>query len=224
MHPDGAWSMPASANYDIYVDGVTVWDKNQDDILGNGIFSYDIATKTLTVTKNYTLSDQIVKSSVNGLTIKMDNPVMLGKSTASQAMTLNGNTTFTGAGNFRIVGHILLGGDADGITMTVSDCALLRVSGSISGSGNKKDNLVISNSNVTVSSSSKAIYGLQDIKLSNATIVSPAAGRVKDGAIVDETGNAAKAVTIETRNIPADVNRDGAVDPADIVAVIKAMK
>ena len=54
---------------------------------------------------------------------------------------------------------------------------------------------------MTVSSSSKAIYGLQDIKLSNATIVSPAAGRVKDGAIVDETGNAAKAVTIETRNI-----------------------
>ena len=91
--------MPASANYDIYVDGVTVWDKNQDDILGNGIFSYDIATKTLTVTKNYTLSDQIVKSSVNGLTIKTDNPVMLGKSTASQAMTLNGNTTFTGAGH-----------------------------------------------------------------------------------------------------------------------------
>ena len=31
--------MPASANYDIYVDGVTVWDKNQDDILGNGIFN-----------------------------------------------------------------------------------------------------------------------------------------------------------------------------------------
>ena len=76
---------------------------------------------------------------------------------------------------------------------------------------------------MTVSSSSKAIYGLQDIKLSNATIVSPAAGRVKDGAIVDETGNAAKAVTIETRNIPADVNRDGTVDSADIVAVIKEM-
>ncbi|MBQ2030545.1 MAG: ribosomal protein L7/L12 [Bacteroidaceae bacterium] len=44
------------------------------------------------------------------------------------------------------------------------------------------------------------------------------------GIVSDTTGDTAYIVTIQSPYDPADVNRDGTVDSADIVAVIKAMK
>ena len=43
---------------------------------------------------------------------------------------------------------------------------------------------------------------------------------MQNGTVVDSDGNIAAEVTIGN---PADVNRDGTVDSADIVAVIKEM-
>jgi hypothetical protein len=65
------------------------------------------------------------------------------------------------------------------------------------------------------------------ITLTGCQITVPEGGRVDKGKIVDTSGKPAKEVNIavaEEDYDRADVNRDGAVDSADIVAVIKAMK
>ena len=47
---------------------------------------------------------------------------------------------------------------------------------------------------------------------------------MKASVIVDADGKPAKEVKVGRKYARADVNRDGAIDSADIVAVIKAMK
>ena len=58
------------------------------------------------------------------------------------------------------------------------------------------------------------------ITLDGCKIIEPKEGGIQGGTIVDANGNAVWTVTIGN---PADVNRDGTVDSADIVAVIKEM-
>ena len=67
------------------------------------------------------------------------------------------------------------------------------------------------------------------ITLEGCSIMEPEGGQIKTNTsgvpyrIVDKNGNMAKTVKIVAKSNPADVNRDGTVDSADIVAVIKEM-
>ena len=57
--------------YDLWIAGVQVTDENRSDVLGDGVFSYNKRTNTLTVDGycNYP-SDYVIRSEISGLTIE----------------------------------------------------------------------------------------------------------------------------------------------------------
>ena len=210
------------SKFGLWICGTQVTGKNHEDILGDGKFSYDIANKTLTVKNGYTTSNNVITSYINGLTINTKKDLILGKRTGEPCISLYGNTTFSGSGNLKVIGNVIAGDGQNNVTVTV-DHTKLYVSGSIVGNGKEYADLSVINSSVTVNNTnSEAIANFRNLLLSDVSIVEPEGARVVNGTIVDSNGAVATKVIIEPYN-PADVNRDGTVDSADIVAVIKEM-
>ena len=159
-------------------------------------------------------------------------------STGSAAMALRGNTTIQGPGFLSVKSTGSYGiYVTQGATLTVENITLDVLGGGQYGSGicggdySSKEKLIIRNATVWASSSSlgaiDSFHG--GITLEDCSIMEPEGGQIKTNTsgvpyrIVDKNGNMAKTVKIVAKPNPADVNRDGAVDSADIVAVIKEM-
>ena len=65
-----AATLPVSADvYSLYVAGVQVTNENADDILGNGIFSYNAEENRLTVNGSYKSKEYVISNSVPNLTV-----------------------------------------------------------------------------------------------------------------------------------------------------------
>lgn len=80
--------LPAFAEatfYDFMVGGVSVTSDNAADVLGDGLFSYDAATNTLTVKGSKDFDVNAIVNNNPGLTIYMENDATL---------TSKGATTF----------------------------------------------------------------------------------------------------------------------------------
>lgn len=91
----------SAGSYDLMIDGKSVNDTNKDDILGNGAFSYNPATKTLSVKKNYTATDDgtLIWSKIEGLTVRVCADVTLTTTFENRKVcNFYASTTFTGWG------------------------------------------------------------------------------------------------------------------------------
>jgi len=114
-------SRDESARYDLSVAGRYVTERNKDDILDNGAFSYDPAAKTLHIKKSYTYTPRkplgntddtfplFVFSDLVGTDIKVDNDAVLTIDDAAagahaDAFVLKNGTTldFTGPGKLTV--------------------------------------------------------------------------------------------------------------------------
>ena len=201
---------------------------NCGDILGDGSASYDPETNRLTLW-NITVdeaSDQLVQSYIEGLTIDVAGKVDLtvGSTLYIGLIVLNdASTTITGSGSLTLKGARNESCGTiytHGPSLTIENLTM-DLDGKIQGSGSST--LTVKNANIHVKDDYKAaILNFSDLKLEGCSVVSPTGGQVKNGTVVDASGNVAKDVKIGTFN-RADVNRDGTVDSADIVAVIKEM-
>ena len=123
--------------YDLKIAGTQVSGANCEDILGDGVFSYDPANKTLHVKGNYTASSSqnIINSSIEGLTISVEeNSQLTVESThlyddvylsTGSCMVLGANTTITGAGKLTLkdLGDMCIYLPRD-ITLTIKDANL----------------------------------------------------------------------------------------------------
>lgn len=123
--------------YDLKIAGTQVSGANCEDILGDGVFSYDPANKTLHVKGNYTASSSqnIINSSIEGLTISVEeNSQLTVESThlyddvylsTGSCMVLGANTTITGAGKLTLkdLGDMCIYLPKD-ITFTIKDANL----------------------------------------------------------------------------------------------------
>ena len=221
------------------VAGVGVTSSNQNDILGDGAASYDPTTNTLTLKGSINGNDkQGIWSNLADLTIQVAKNDLMVTSTGSAAMVLRGNTTSKGPGFLSVKSTGSYGiYVTQGATLTVENITLDVLGGGQYGSGicggdySSKEKLIIRNATVWASSSSlgaiDSFHG--GITLEDCSIMEPEGGQIKTNTsgvpyrIVDKNGNMAKTVKIVAKPNPADVNRDGAVDSADIVAVIKEM-
>jgi len=185
-------------NFPITVDNVAVSATNCDDILGNGIFSYDADLQTLYVKGSYeTAATNLIYSTLGDLTICTETEAEL--KSGETVIVLKGNTALTGSA------RLLLVAPQKGIEMSSGgkltlDGANIYVSGKYGLSGNvdRDVTLYIRNARVEIESTMRAVYEFHGgIELEDCEITLPEGGRVSNGEIVNSKGNTAKKVTIE---------------------------
>ena len=242
----GTWTQPAPITavirsldnpvkpYNLWIGNKRANEFNCDDITGDGHFCYDPGGNTLTVSGDLsTNGKECIKHKIAGLTIHVGKDVTLAAQGDVPALSLGHNTTITGSGKLTLTSEkdaaIYVNHENTSSVLTLKD-ADIDASGQwgIAGpSGSRyQTKLVIANSTIVAKSKAEdgAVCDFRGgITLSGSTITVPVGGRVDGACIVDANGTAAKEVRIVPAANPADVNRDGTVDSADIVAVIKEM-
>ena len=190
--------------FDLMVDGIKVTSGNMDDILGNGVFSFD-GFRTLTVSGSYTGSKDVISNiGIENLAIQVDkDSVLTCTSDTRNPIILRADTTITGPGRLT-----LSGGDTgvymtavDG-TLTIRDASLdITANWGIGGTnGTNSTVLKIDHANITADSGYGAFCDFGGgITLKDCEIVQPADGKISgDGKdIVDEAGTRCNKVRIE---------------------------
>ena len=178
--------------YDLVVGNQRVYSKNASDILGNGEASYDPETNTLTLKKDFTLTDDraipVVRNNISGLTLNAESGITLTREGFGAAiiteedMTLTGRMTITG-------GVGILVGDAQ-LTVKDADLDISSGGGAIIGrlgeEFGKTSRLVIDNSKISAKNDEAgAVYGFPNgIELDNCGILTGDC-EIKDGCILE---------------------------------------
>ena len=189
-----AW---AEKEYDLTVAGTKVTDSNAADILGNGLFAYDAAAKTLTVKGSYKgTAGNLIVNKIDGLTIRASADAQL--TGAGAAFETYGDLKLTGPGKLTVTGSNGAGIIAwTGTTVTIED-ADLDVSGSWGITGMKSgEKLVFRNSNVHAVGSANAVMGFTGgITFDGCEITGPEGVVFSGTNIVDKDHRVAGEVTI----------------------------
>ena len=240
----------ATQTYNIWVSGIQVTYLNKTNIC-NDIFnshaSYDPKTNTLKLmngnfTGKGTSSDAAtgygagIYSQVNELTIEVEDYITVKGVSGCSGMLLMSNTTITG--NYRLTASgdmgVHLGSTSS--NLTVSGNVTLEADGTTGGITGYRRTRPFENyySTLTVKDkatvNAKGLGTLADLVLKDSHAITSPTGAVwnaDQNGVCDKDGKliTSKWVTIEYKEPPrADVNMDGTVDSADIVAVIKEMK
>ena len=176
--------------YDLCVDHEWVTSKNASDILGNGVFAFDEASKTLTISGDYSFHTTVhdhganhgIISKIDGLTIKVAKDSTL--SNAYVVFSVNGNTTVTGPGKLTMPSTTCdfnVNGLGTPITLTIQNASLVLDSQIL---GNKDESLVIKNSNILPGQyAASKVLGFKSIELIGCELVKPAGAKIVDGTI-----------------------------------------
>ena len=206
--------------FPLEIAGTTVTRKNANDIIGGGVFAYDHGTKTLTVNGSCAYDGTLINNmGINGLTINVagDSEIV---STGNAIVCGNYDTKITGEGKLlcsstNYCGILIQGGGV----LTIEN-ANITVAGKygISGMPNY-ENLVIKNSNVTITGTEIAIGDFGGgMTFVGCDIISPANAVIKNGTVYESDGiTAAGNVVISF----GDVNFDGVVNNTDATLVLK---
>ncbi|MBP3764724.1 MAG: BspA family leucine-rich repeat surface protein [Bacteroidaceae bacterium] len=213
--------------YGLKICGTQVTSKNLTDVLHDGAFSYDPEQNVLSI-KGDCQHDSEALVQINsiereGITLKVEKDVTF--TSGFIAIFAGFGAKITGPGTLNIVSQNV-GIGTMGSTLTLEEARVnVKALRPMVGTNDTKTLLVIKNSNVhaesTLSDGGAITTFMHGIVLEDCKIITPEGG--KTGIQVsDADGNVAKEVVIEPIN-PADVNQDGTVDSADIVAVIKEM-
>ena len=181
-----------AADYDLIVCGTQVTSANAGNVLGDGAFSYNNSTKTLTVKGDCTYDETLVENKgIDGLTIKVVADVTF-TGCNRYILNLSANTTITGSGQLKLLNS---GGGiyVKGCKLTIDDADVVS-EGKFYGSTGA---LLVRNSDVHVTTEDGAIYSFGNlITLERCSIVVPAGGRNTGDEIVDGSGDIAKEVVI----------------------------
>ncbi len=200
--------------YELVICGKRVTNRNASDVLGDGVFSYDAETQTLTVSGDctYERENNIINSGIEGLVIDVTANSEL-KTTAlynADVMYLAKNTTIKGDGKLTIVSESLGGlyfTSSSSVTiedMNIEANCFYECFISSSGYASKGD-LTIHNSTIhaqTQSDNRKAFSCSGGIVLEGCHITLPDGGYVNENTIMDSLSNPAKEVTIEPGDDP----------------------
>ena len=189
---DGKVVIDGSATtYDLAVAGVYASNLNQNDILHDGVFSYDPDTKTLTIKGDCTHNNWIVESNVDDLIINVAGASTLTQQgSGASIIRLFGNTTITG-------GKLTLKGDGSvdsalGIYISDAEYLLIRnaymeIDGEACEFGITSDGttaLLIDNSDLSISAHNEGcIIDWASISLTNCFIQKPEVSVLKSDAI-----------------------------------------
>ena len=182
--------------YDLYVAGTTVTSVNHSDVLGDGIFSYDDATKTLTINGDYTHTgaSNIVSSSIDGLTVEVTGNSKLTSTTEATILRFRAPVTITG-GKLTLEttytdGSIAIYNSYGDLTIRNAEIEIVGDGFTYAITGEPAYNLIIENSDIVATASVfGAIVDWGNITLTNCYIDSPRPAVAENNAIRDGEGN-----------------------------------
>lgn len=186
--------------FNLTVAGETVTCANAEDILGNGVFSYDRESNVLTVSGDCEITNNImIRNGIEGLTVRVAEDSAL--SAADNVIVTNKDMTITGPGKLTLTssstGGILVMGS---VTLTLENADVditAAYNGIIGMTGSPK--LVIAVSDLHAVGGSSAVSGFSGgITLDDVSVSIPDGGAVTGGAIADEDGNTALEARVGT--------------------------
>lgn len=184
-----------STKYDLYVNENQVTSRNATDILGDGIFSYDEATSTLTIAGDCSSNLEypiIYNKGVEDLTINVAKESTLAISTFYWIISSEKNFTITGKkltlkGGAPTAGAII----TTNAFLTIKDASIEateNIGAGINASGNTR--ITIDNSDIVVTTSNYGcMQGWSDIVLKNSYIDQPNPYQILNGCVCDENGD-----------------------------------
>ncbi len=216
--PEGTLKASAGEVYDIYVGKERVETSNCKDILGNGVFSYEPETSTLTIDGNYGYeSAELISSNIEDLTVNV-----IGDSELKGYFYFYKDTTITGTGKLSLstsdsLNAITLYG---GTLLTIMD-ADLDISGcnAISGSIRGTQDIYISGSYINAHGKEAAICDLNTVSIFRCDITKPAYCFWGEGGIyeADMTTYAKDVRMIPSYDLWIDENKVNADNCHDIL-------
>ena len=181
--------------YDLWIAGTQVNRDNCDDILGNGLFSYNPTTMMLQVKGSYNAGSITgIYSSTPGLIIYPTKNVTL--SSGANGIVLCADATISGPGKLTV--------NAADIGFLVNSGAKLRlnrvvvnVSGSFGVMGSSSGEVLnIDHSELFVTESTKAIFDFNSIVLEQSVLQQPEQGKIQNGCVYDKNNNVASRARI----------------------------
>ncbi|MBQ9519338.1 MAG: hypothetical protein IJR59_05535 [Firmicutes bacterium] len=209
------------AEYKLKITGVSVTGKNAADVLGDGVFSFDSKTNTLTIDGDCTGSGNTViyNEGIEDLTINVLGDSSLTHTNGAGMLFGKRNTTITCTGNHTL--NIKSGGAAIScagvLTVENANITIDAPYGFISGYATALGALVVKNSRIALNTTgmtqdSGAIRKFNNIQLDGCVITSPAGAVYKDSCLYEADGTTiARKVFISN----GDVNLDGVTNNAD---------
>ena len=185
--------------YELWVAGVQVNDSFCDDILGDGVFSYDPAYKVLTIAGDYeaTTGDWLIKSGIEDLTIRVaaDSELKVNGTLAS-VLDLRANTKITGPYALYCVAEA--GGGvtvSEGAKLSIEDAELYTAGGVCGILCNTGSELFIDCSYVAAKGDIAALAVMGGITIYGVRLTHPAGGyNGPDGYFLNADGSFAKEV------------------------------
>ena len=96
-------SVSAAIEYNLTIGGVQVTSDNANDILKNGVFSYNALSKTLSIKGDYDFGNKDITSKIDGLTINIEKDSTLKGKDSIVLIELLEDTTITGKGKLTII-------------------------------------------------------------------------------------------------------------------------
>ncbi len=201
---------PPAELRDLWIDGVQVSLTSAPDVTGDGAFSYDDTTKTLTVHKSYeqTWSGSLITSQIDGLTIRVDNDVTLTGKTG--CLSLQKDTTITGPGSLTLTATDQAVAVQNGATLTVDGITVNAEGGKYGFHGDAGgERLVITDGELYATGGTAAISGFSGgVSVPwDYGVTEPEGGVVKNGGVEDSEGNLVKEAAI--RRVLFDLKIDG---------------
>lgn len=186
-----------SLDCNLYVCGTQVKYSNRNDILGNGVFSYDMAENTLNIkgSMDYTGDEYIINNKEKGLTINVTADALLTSANES-VIFIDEDTKITGKGKLQLQSEKYCAIVVETADLLIEDAHIEAAGRWGIGGSSMGENLGIDNSSLRIVSSVGAVTDFLDVELMNCSITSPQGGKVLGGNIVDADGNVADDVEI----------------------------
>ena len=190
--------------YDLWIDGMQADNANQQDILGDGAFSYAPDSKTLTIRKSYVQdwSGTLIRSGIDGLIVDVPEDVTL--SAVGTAFRLEKNTRFRGEGKLTVKSA---GGDgikvSGGAALNLRDADLsVEAKGTAVAGSSGGEKLSLGDLHLYARGGGKAVAGFSGgitLYPSDSTLIkTPAGGKISGGCIVRPDDSAAPEVEVIT--------------------------
>ena len=208
----GAWTkftedtvLYAHWDYGLEIAGVKVTDQNREDILRNGIFSFD-GVGTLTVKGSYRTTkpaNLIHNIGFKGLVINIAQDASLSSKKDFDPIHLEADTTITGQGTLSVTGGatgIYMNSKTGTLTLRNISVEAANQWGVAGPNGENSAKLVLDNAGIKAGCVTAAICDFGGgITMKDCAIVYPKDGRISDDGtdVVDADGSEAHTVIIE---------------------------
>ena len=191
--------------YGFQVGGKEVTSGNAGDILGDGAFSYDDDSRTLTIKGDYKGDAPAVNNLwIANLHIVIAKNVTLENTSGNEpVLRLRRHTILEGSGALTLkadsgFGIYAFNEEAEYKTRVIMKNVTLTVNAKygIFGGSSGKPTLEITESRIYVKATEEGITGFSEITLTSCGILNPATGKIENGAIVKGDGSKALDVSI----------------------------